>query len=304
LRRRRPLRLTISVWLVVLVAIGLLLWAGLPDEKQPATTSGGELLVAVLDVGQADSIFVRSPSGRTMLVDAGNERKDVEGVILPYLQRRGVSSLDYLVLTHPDQDHVGGMPALIDSLSVSTFVDPVHPDETNQAYLQTLQRVQRKGIKAVKARRGQTEIDLGADTPVQLLAPEDPLLNDDRSFNNANSIVLRIRFGSVGVLLTGDIEETTEDRLLGHHDDLHSQILKVPHHGSRYSSTPAFLDAVQPEVALVSAGEGNSYGHPHSQTLERFDQRGIELFRTDQQGTIEVVSDGQQYKITTAKKGG
>ncbi|MGI5837762.1 MAG: ComEC/Rec2 family competence protein [Chloroflexota bacterium] len=305
MRRRRPFPLLVSLVLLVMVALVAIDRVAPPGFGQPTPGPvSSELLIAVLDVGQADSIFIRSSSGRTMLVDAGNEKADVERVILPYLRYRGVSSLDYLVLTHPDQDHVGGMPALLDSFPVSTFIDPVHPEETNRTYYHTLERVQSKNIKAVKARRGQTEIDLGPDIVVQTLAPEDPLITDAQSFNNANSVVLRITLGSVSALLTGDIEEKTEERLLGHRDTIQSQILKVAHHGSRYGSIDPFLDAVQPEIALISAGDGNSYGHPHRELLQRLESRQIKTYRTDKNGTIEVTTDGREYRVTTEKAGG
>lgn len=305
MRRRRSRRLPVSFFIITLAALAVFIWVAPPWQGQPtAGLSGSQLLIAVLDVGQADSIFVRSSSGRSMLVDAGNEKADVERVILPYLRNRGVSSLDYLVLTHPDQDHVGGMPALLDSFPVATFVDPVHPGETNQAYLQSLQRVQTKNIKAAKARRGQTGIDLGPDTTVQMLAPEDPLLTDTKSFNNSNSVVLRVTLGSVSALLTGDIEQEAEERILGHRDNIRSQILKVGHHGSRYASSDPFLDAIQPEVALISAGKNNSYGHPHSQLLQRLERRQVKIFRTDAHGTIEVTTDGREYRTATEKPGG
>ncbi len=305
MRRDRSSRILVSIVLVALLASVLLARSASFRGTQPAATPGESILsIAVLDVGQADSIVVRSPAGRTMLVDAGNERKDVEQVVLPYLSRHGISSLDYLVLTHPHQDHVGGMPAVLDSVQVAAFVDSALPGAGNQAYLHTLQRVQSKGIKAIKARRGQTEIDLGTETQVQLLAPEEPLLTDVESFENANSVVLRVQFGAVAALLTGDIEGKTEERLLSHRDDLRSQILKVAHHGSRYASTDQFLDAVRPEVALVSAGAGNSYGHPHRETIDRLERRRIEIFRTDQNGTIEVTTDGRDYRVTVEMQGG
>lgn len=304
MRQRSPLRLLVPLLAVALVGLAVLLWWAPPWRGQPAIAPNGpDLSIAVLNVGQGDSILVRSPVGRTMLVDAGNERADVERVILPYLRNHGMSSLDYLILTHPDQDHVGGMPALLDSIPVATFVDPVHPGETNQTYRNTLQRVQSKGIKAMKARRGQTEIDLGTETRVQLLAPEDPLLSDTSSFNNSNSVVLRVTLGSVSALLTGDIDEEAEARLLGHRDDLRSQILKVAHHGSRYGSSDPFLDAVRPEVALISVGKGNSYGHPHSQLLQRLERRQIKVLRTDTQGTLEVTTDGREYRVAMERQG-
>lgn len=305
---RRNRSSPISILLIALLTVlagAALLWFSVAGRGQTgAALSGSGLLVAALDVGQGDSIFVRSAAGRTMLIDAGNERRDVQNVILPYLRKLGVSSLDYLVLSHPDQDHVGGMPALLDSLPVDTFVDAAMPGITNQTYLQTLQRVQSKGVKAVRARRGGSQIELGPGTGVQLLGPGEPLLATGDSVTNNNSVVLRLTFESVSALLTGDIEPEAEERLLGYRDDLRSQILKVAHHGSRYSTTTRFLDAVKPEVALISAGAGNPYGHPHGQLLQRLERRQVKIYRTDLDGTVEVAIDGKGYRVTPEKQGG
>ncbi|MGE5618973.1 MAG: ComEC/Rec2 family competence protein [Sphingomonadaceae bacterium] len=269
----------------------------------PPPRSGGEMLLAVLDVGQGDCILVRSPSGRTMMVDGSHDRGDVERAVLPYLESQGISSLDYLVLTHPDQDHVGGMPALLEAVRVDAFVDAAPPGQTNQSYLRTLQLVRSKGIEAIKARRDQTSIDLGAETRVEVLGPEDPLLRGE-SADNDNSVVLRITYGSVSALLTGDLERDGERRILSHATDIRSQILKVSHHGSQGATSADFLAAVDPEVAIISVGAGNQYGHPHRQMLQRLELRKVDIYRTDLQGTIQVTIDGRGYRVEPQRQGG
>jgi len=302
-RSRSPRTLTVLVALLVLLIAGLAVWFAVAGGERPAApTASNPLLLAVLDVGQADSIFVRSPAGRTMLVDAGNERKDAEQVILPYFRRQDVQRLDYLVLSHPDQDHVGGMPTLLDSVPVGAFVDSVQPGATNQAYRQSLLRVQSKGIEPIKARRDQAKIDLGLGVTVQVLGPEDPLIGGSSSSNN-NSVTLRLTYGSTSVFLAGDIEDEGEKRLLGHKDDLRSQILKVAHHGAQTSSSNEFLDALRPEVALISVGAGNAYGHPHQPLLQRLERRQVRVYRTDLNGTLQVVMDGRSYQISSERQG-
>lgn len=302
---RRNTRAPLLLVVLLLVVATALAWFLAGGQGRPAApTAGPQLLLAVMDVGQADSLLLRAPSGRSMLIDSGNERADVDRVVLPFLRSRGIDSLDYVVLTHPDQDHVGGMPALLDGLRVGAFVDAALPGITNQSYLQSLQRVQSKGIKAMKARRGQTEIDLGSETRVQLLQPEEPLLGRAGSDTNDNSVVLRVTYGSVSALLTGDMEREEEERLLAHRDDLRSQILKVAHHGSQGTTSAQFLEAVDPEVALISAGAGNSYGHPHRQLLQRLENRQVKPYRTDLHGTIQVTTDGRSYQVTPEKLGG
>lgn len=295
-------------WVLIALSLVFLLSAALgaaclPSAAPPA--GQGRLTLAVLDVGQGDGIFLRSPAGKTMLVDAGNESADARRVILPYLRDEGVTALDYLVLTHPDQDHVGGMPALLREMAVGAFVDSVQPGVVNQAYERTLDAVARKKVKAIKARRGQTTLDLGPGVQVEVLGPEEPLLTVGRtSPENNNSVVLRVTYGQVRLLLTGDIETEGEERIMSHREDLRAQVLKVAHHGSRFSSGEAFLQAVRPEVALISAGVGNPYGHPHRELLRRLQQDNIKTYRTDQHGTIVVTTDGLTYRVTASKQSG
>jgi competence protein ComEC len=301
----RTVQLFILVAILLVIGWGVVFWLSSQGPTQVAAppASSEELLLAVLDVGQGDSIFVRSPSGETMLVDAGNSRADVEEVIIPYLTRLGISRLDFLVLTHPDQDHVGGMPVLLQAIDVGSFVDPVQPGTTNRAYAQTLTLVRDRQIKAIRARKGRTVIELGPLVKVEVLAPEDPLIASGSSVSNNNSVVLRLVHGSVAALLTGDAEKEAEERMLVEPATLRSDILKVAHHGSRFTSTTPFLDAVRPQIGLISAGAGNSYGHPHQELLDRLEKRNIKVYRTDQHGTIEVRSDGRSYTVAPEKRG-
>jgi competence protein ComEC len=195
------------------------------------------------------------------------------------------------------------MPALLDSIPVGAFVDSVQPGITNQAYNQTLQLVQSKGINPIKARRGKTELDLGAGVQAQILEPEDPLLTNTPSVTNDNGVVIRVTYGSVSALLAADIGKEGEERLLAHNENVRSQILKVGHHGSQSSSSNEFLEAVNPEAALISAGADNSYGHPHQQTLQRLQRRKVAIYRTDENGTITVRIDGRGYTVSPERRG-
>jgi competence protein ComEC len=301
----RTFRLFVLVALLLAIGWSAIFWLSSQDTPPPTSPPAfsSEMLVAVLDVGQGDSILVRSPSGEIMLVDAGKSRADAEEVIIPYLRGLGVSRIDVLVLTHPHQDHVGGMPVLLETVEVGAFVDPVQPGTTNRAYAQTLRLVRDNEIQAIRARKDRTMIDLGPLMQVEVLAPEDPLITSGSSVANNNSIVLRLTHGSVAALLTGDIEKEAEERLLAQPRTLRSDILKVAHHGSRFTSTARFLDAVKPQVAAISAGAGNSYGHPHQELLDRLEDLDIQVYRTDKEGTIEVRSDGRSYTVSAEKRG-
>lgn len=303
MRPTRAFRLFVLLFALLLVG-WLALFLTAEQSEAPGTAARtGQTILAALDIGQGDSIFVLSPSRKTMLIDAGNGRSDVEDVILPYLESRGVSRIDYLVLTHPDQDHVGGMPVLLDSIEVGSFLDSVQPGATNRAYAETLRKVRDKRINAVRVRTGMPAIDLGPPVSAEILGPTDPLITSGDSESNNNSVVLRLVHGSVSALLTADIEEEAEQRIIASGMNLRSDILKVAHHGSRYGTSGVLLDFARPEVALISVGAGNPYDHPHPQLLERLSERGIDVLRTDQLGTIEVQIDGQSYTVVADRQG-
>jgi competence protein ComEC len=295
--------------LFMLVACGVLLLAVGPldilDEPatQPPDRSGtveaaDPFTVAVMDVGQGQSVVIITPDARSMLIDGGRSGDRMEEAIIPYLQEHGIEELDYLVISHPDQDHIGGFPRLLENMPVRALVDPVIPN-TNQTYAQILETALELGIEGILVRRGDT-LDLGADVEVDVLWPTDEYIaqsgDDER---NDNSIVLKLQYGDVSILIPGDAERGAETELVEHDesDQLQSDILVVGHHGSNTSSTAEFLDAVDPTVAIISAGLDNQYGHPHDEVLQRLRFRGITVYRTDLEGTIEIVSDGESFQV-------
>lgn len=251
--------------------------------------------MVAFDVGQADSILVFTPGGRSVLVDAGNSARDAYDVILPFLRRYGISKLDYLVLTHPHQDHVGGMPAILENLAVSAVVFSGEP-YTNQTYQEFLSIVRERKMRALQGRRGKT-LDLGSDVQATILNPPEKLFEDI----NDNSVVIRVVWRDVSLLLTGDAETKAEEGILETRVDLRSTVLKVGHHGSGTSSTTRFLDAVQPRYAVISAGTGNDYGHPHKRTLDKLERRKVDAYRTDLNGTVVFTSDGSKVEVTTQR---
>lgn len=288
----------VALALLLAYALGLI---GSDDDSGDRPTPGpsaGELVVAVLDVGQGNAVAVITPDGHSMLVDAGRSRARVEDYVVPYLQEHGVERLDYAVITHPDQDHVGGMPRVLELMPVESMLDPVIPT-TNQTYAETLEIMLDQGVPGVKARRGMA-LDLGGAVRVEVLWPVDPLLESGgEPETNGNSITLRVTYGNIAFILPGDLEAEGEAELveLDSGEQLHAQVLVVGHHGSNTSSTAPFLDAVSPEVAIISAGFNNQYGHPHDEVLQRLRFRAIEVYRTDLDGTIEVRTDGTSYEV-------
>lgn len=268
---------------------------GLGPEPQ-TTAADGELLVHYIDVGQGDSILVQC-NGKNMLIDAGTSQ--AAGKVVDYLQSQGVETLDYVIATHPHADHIGGMADVIETFGVVTFLMPQLPDSqvpTTKTYERMLDALEAKGIKATAAKTG-GKYRLG-EAVLEILSPD-----KDSSFDDLNnwSVVAALDYGSTSFLFTGDAEEPVEEALLQKGFQLKADVLKFGHHGSRTSSTEAFLEKVNPRMGIISCGEGNDYGHPHAETLEKAQARGMKVYRTDLEGTIVVKSDGSGYSVKTEK---
>jgi competence protein ComEC len=275
-----------------------------------AEISSRDLRVDVLDVGQADCIVIRAPRGHAMLVDGGGRlERTTSGAIvaaplgdrvatrtvMPFLLRHWALRLDAVVLTHPHGDHVGGIPVILSREHVDTVYDSAQL-YSGPAYHRTLQVIRERHIHWMRAQRGDA-FDLGPTTHVEVLAPELPLITGTSSDINNNSVVLRVTFRHLSILLTGDAQSEAEARLLSHGTtELHSDILKVGHHGSAYSSTPEFLAAVHPKIAIISCGLHNVFGHPSPLTLAALKSEGARVYRTDLDGGVSVVSDGASIR--------
>lgn len=238
-----------------------------------------------------DAAAIRTPAGRWLLVDAG-ERDDGwdagERRVLPFLRARGVKRLEALVLTHPHADHVGGAAAVLRSMPVERVIEPGMP-LGSPVYLETLRAAEERGVPWSAARQDRVlrvdgvEILFLWPAPEAVEAPEDP---------NDVSAVLLVRYAGFGALLTGDAPAWVEERLVARYgDSLDVDVLKAGHHGSRTASSARLLDAATPELAVVSAGLRNDYGHPHAEVLRRLQARGIPVARTDQDGTVRVEAE-------------
>ena len=249
----------------------------------------GELRVSFIDVGQGDSEFIELPNGETLLIDAGTNETGAD--VVNYIESLGYSSIDYVVGTHPHEDHIGGLDDVIRTFDVESVYMPKVTADT-KTFEDVLDAVDEKGLTINTAKAGVSLVD-GEDLSVKMLAP----VLDEYDNTNDYSAVIKVVYGDTSFLFTGDAEEYAEDLITG---DVDSDVLKVGHHGSSTSTGEAFLERVSPSYAVISCGLGNSYGHPHTETIEKLG--GIPVFRTDEMGTIVATSDGSEISFRTLGK--
>ena len=259
-------------------------------EVAPAVTSTyGLMRVHFIDVGQADSAFIELGNGQTMLIDAGRSGGDV----VDYIRNLQYETIDYVVASHPHDDHIGGMATVLNSFNIGKMYMPKQA-HTISAFTNMLDVIENKGIDLYTAKAG-TNILSSGNINIDVLAP---FSESNSNLNNASAVV-RITYGKTVMLFTGDAEQVIENQLLN--SGIDADVLKVGHHGAGSASSSSFIKAVSPDIAVISVGEGNSYGHPHADTLAILNEVGANIYRTDEQGTIVVTAD-QNKKITVDKK--
>ena len=333
-RATRGCGCAIAVLLAVVIAGAYVGWRYVLPwwRTQLPPASGGELTIRVLDVGpiNGDSILITSPNGRNVLIDAGDTSKGK--VVVEALKRNNIQQLDYFIATHPHPDHIGGAAEVFKAVKVLNAVDngqqptvppqlaaaqkpaPVNTKSAKPAgtltkfYDDYKAALSSSGAHYETAKPG-VKYDLGGGAVLTILAPSEPFFTKDKmstggNETNANSIVARLDYGSFSMLFTGDAEEQTEHRLLTKDLDLKSRVLKIGHHGSKYATSADFLNRVKPEVAIVSCGAWNRYGHPSQIVLDRLRAANVKIYRTDMQGEITITTHGKENDIAvkTAKE--
>jgi len=266
------------------------------DYTQPTSESpsiSNDLEVSFIDVGQADSIFIRFPQGKTMLIDAGNNNDDE--TVINYIRAISREKIDVVMATHPHEDHIGAMDDIIENFTIDRFYMPRVTTNT-KTFKDMLKALENKGLKITEARGG-IQIPLDDYAKIEILAPN----SDKYESLNDYSAIVKITYGDTSFLFMGDAEKDSEEELLANGYDLRADVLKVGHHGSSSSSTEEFLRAVSPRYAIISVGKDNDYTHPHKETLNRLAKYNAAIFTTADNGTIRITSNGKDITINKVK---
>jgi competence protein ComEC len=264
-----------------------------------AQTPRGVLTFAVLNVGQGDSLYIEGPTGERIVIDSGPDDSLLRELpkVMPLFDR----SLDAVIETHPDADHISGFADLLKRYEVGAFIEPgIQKDTVTAKNLE--QEITDLKIPRVIARRG-TWLDLGAGARLQILFPDYDVSHIDQKADNDGGIVAHLVYGKTSVLLEADISSVVEEHLIAisTSTDLESTILKVAHHGSRFSTEDSFVAEVAPQIAVISVGAHNTYGHPTQRALDTLASHNVQILRTDQNGTVTCRSNGAVFTCSTEK---
>ena len=244
-----------------------------------------DFCIHVIDVGQADSILITTPSNKNMLIDGGDE--DSAKIIKSYLKNKKVKNLDVVIATHPDSDHIGSLDYIIDNFDVEKIYMPNQTTDS-ECYINLSDSCNKKNLK-VNYLSKDDSFNLDDSTNIYVLSPS--YITDN---NNSNSIVLNISYKNNNFLFTGDCEESNEIDMINSYNLEDIDFLKVAHHGSYTASSLTFLEETTPDIAVISCGYKNSYGHPHKSTLDNLESVDAKIFRTDQNGSMQFYSDGEK----------
>lgn len=286
--KRKNIKKIMSILMILLVTFTII-------KKQCNT-----LNINFVDVGQGDSCFIITPKKKTILVDGGGSQSkefDVgKSTLLPYILNKGYTQLDYIVISHFDYDHVGGILYIMQEIKVKNIIIGKQFEDSKN-YEKFVNLVQQKDIKVRIVEAGE-DIKIEKNLSFNVIWPNSKSQISDNSINN-NSLVFKMKYKKFSMLFTGDIEEIAEKKILQtcNVKNLESLVLKVPHHGSKTSSSQEFLDVVRPKIALIGVGKNNKFGHPSDITLEKFKMYDTKVYRTDQKGEITLKTDGNKIKI-------
>jgi len=253
-----------------------------------------KMIIHYIDVGQGDCILIQV-NNKNLLIDSGpsSNRKD----LLNYLEKLNIKKFDYIIATHPHEDHIGNMDTIIKRYDIGSFYSP-KVITSSTTFENMISALVDKNLKINVLKKGVKGIDLGKNTEIEVFSPLENISSDNL---NDYSPIIKITFFNNSFLFTGDAEIPTEDTVLSQNNNLNCDILKVGHHGSSTSTSTDFLISTNPSVAIISVGKNNSYGHPTSETLSLLNSYNIRTIRTDINGTVIAISDGKNINISTVK---
>lgn len=264
-----------------------------------------DLEIHFIDVGQGDCSLIMW-EGASMLIDCGE--RDYAETVKKYLKKQGVKKLDYIIATHPHSDHIGGMGDIISEFEVGKVIAPRVSEDmtpTTKTYERFLQALKDKSLKLTAAKPDTTyTLSSTAVSAAEKSPPKFEVLAPVKVYDDLNnySVVIKLTYGTTSYLFTGDAEKEAELDILENGADVDADVLKVGHHGSSTSSCDEFYEAVSPEICVIQCGEGNSYGHPHKETIDTINSSGAKVYRNDTDGTVIVYSDGDEIFVKTSKE--
>lgn len=273
---------------VFLVLLALVVAFGIVFEKD------SQLVVYFLDLGQGDSILIRTLNGQDILIDGGPGNKAVDeiGRYLPFYDR----DIELMILTHAHSDHVSGLVEVLKRYKVEQILYSGRVEHQSADYLVWLDIIEQKSIP-LRTVRCCEKIILGENLELEILYPFEDFSGKELEDLNNSSVVIRLAFQEIEFLFTGDAPIEVEKKIIAKNLNLDSDVLKVGHHGSKYSSSPEFLKLVDPDYAVIQSGEGNTFGHPHFKTLNNLEKQEIKILRNDQCGTISLKTDGEKLEV-------
>ena len=255
--------------------------------------ANGVIEVSYLDVGQGDAAYIKV-NDMDILIDSGS-KSDVDK-LMKQLEEKNIDDFEIVIATHPHEDHIGGMTKVLQTYKVENFYMP-KKEHSTKVFENMIKEVEKQGLKAKVLKEG-VKIDIGEGALLETFSP----IQDSYDNLNNYSPIMKLTFGNKSFLFTGDAEKDIEAEVLSKYKDkLDSDVIKFGHHGSSTSSSQSFIEAVSPDYGIISCGVDNSYGHPHKEILKLIQDMNIEAYRTDTQGQITVISDGNNIEIETEK---
>ena len=287
----------LSIVLAIVLLIVSYIITELQEDEAPAPEAESSLpsmSVHYIDAGQGDAIFIELPLERSMLIDAstGSAEEDV----IDYISGLGYTYIDYVIATHPHEDHIGGMDGVLNTFNVGEFYMPADVS-TTKTFERMLEAAENNGAKIIEAKAGMNIID-EENLLLEIISPIPEYAEEYGDDHNAWSVMCKLTYGENSFMFTGDAEAETESFLEG---DLQADVLKMGHHGSSTSSSEEFFSRVSPKLAIISCGADNDYGHPHDEIISLLERENVPYYRTDISGNITVTSNGSVLDVITEK---